>query len=559
MIARAKHIFLYILFPLLSFAQNSVSVLIVQLQKSTSATQLEKNINSAQNNFQISVKEKLCDALNIYSFYINEEHYSLQKVIDFLNSRREIIAVQIPKKIEYRNTSSNDPHFSEQWNLVNTAQLGGTADADVDAELAWNYGKGDFTKNGDTIVIAVVDAGFDINHEDLHFWKNKHEIANDNIDNDNNGYIDDYQGWNIANGNHNTNTGIMNSVNIEDWHATAVSGSAAAIGNNAKGIAGIANNTQILPVHLGDVYADYVIKAYDYVIKMRERYNASNGDSGAYVVAINSSFGISDSPSNNAVWCNLYDYMGSIGIVNATATNNAYVNYDVVDDMPGGCSSLFLINTTYSNNKDEIGNCGYGVNNVDIAAPSSSIYLAVPGNKYELHTGTSFASPQVAGTVAVLYSSACDSFLTVAKNNPDTAALLIRKFILDGADVKPAFENKLSSNGRLNVYNAVNKMREFCNKETIPSPISNEFIIFWSGVKDGVLYFNFDVINKGTPQVYIYDTVGKRIAQYNSIVLETGNYTETIDIENLSAGIYYIQISINGRTTAPKCFYQINK
>lgn len=554
MIEKMKYLLLMILLPFWCAAQNDSTILIIQMQKNINPLQFEKSINEVQSNFHIGVKEKLCDALNIYSFSIKSENYSTQKVIDFLNGKREVVAVQIPKKIEYRS-STNDPLFSEQWNLLNVGQLGGKIDADVDAELSWNYGQGDLTKNNDTIVIAIIDAGFDINHEDLHFWKNKHEIPNDLIDNDHNGYTDDYQGWNIKDGNSNTYTGIMNSGNIEHWHGTAVCGSAAAIGNNAKGISGIANKAQILPVHLGDIYSDSIIKAYDYLIKMRERYNASNGDSGAYIVAINSSFGISDSPSNNAVWCNLYDYMGSIGILNATATNNAYLNYDIFDDIPGSCSSNFIINTSCSNNKDELGNCGYGKTNVDIVAPAEQIYVCVPGNKYELSTGTSFASPQVAGAVAVLYSAACDSFLTVAKNNPDTAALLIRQFILEGADVKATFENKFSSNGRLNVYNAVNEMRKFCNEDIISPPLSNEFKIFWSSEKEGVLYFNFDLINRGTPEVFVYDNIGKKIAQFTSYEMEAGNYTQTISLSNLSSGTYFIQVKLHGRLSNTKLFF----
>jgi len=540
-VLKIKYILLLLILPLFCSAQNSTEIIIIQLQKGINATLFESRLNTQQSDLQINTKEKLCDALNIYSFYVSTTK-DQQNIIPFLQTQREVVAAQRIQKIEYRSAPLNDPYFNLQWNLINEGIIGGVADADTDADLAWEYGKGDLTKNNDSIVIAIIDAGFDILHEDLNFFTNRHEIANDLIDNDNNGYVDDLHGWNIENGNGNTNTGTL-SV----WHATSVSGSAAAIGNNSIGIAGMAYKGKILPVHLGPVSSDSVIKAYDYVIKMRQLYNNSNGDSGAYVVAINSSFGISDSPNNNTVWCNLYDFMGSIGIVNTTATDNKSLNYDVVDDMPGNCSSIFIINTTYSDKNDNLGNCGYGVNNVDIAAPGSALQLTRPGNLYAAGTGTSFAAPQVAGAVAVLYSSACDSFLVVAKNNPDTAAFLIRKFILNSAEKKTAFTNKVSSNGRLNVFNAVNEMRKFCGENIIIAPLSNEFKIYWSSEKDGVLYFNYDLLEAGSTGIFIYDVLGKEIAQYHSNNINKGNYTEALPLENLSHGEYFIRLRLNDK------------
>lgn len=544
MTAKEKHILLLFLLPLWNLALSNSTVLIVQLQSKTNIAQFEKNINLQQEYFQMHVKEKLCDALNIYSFDIDYFDCSDNKIIQILQTSREVVAVQKRQKIVYRNNVLNDTYFGSQWNLVNDGSLGGVFDADNDADLAWSYGKGDITKNGDSIVIAVVDIGFDLNHEDLKFFTNKHEIANDLIDNDHNGYVDDVHGWNIENGNGNTNTGTLST-----WHGSAVAGSAAAIGNNHTGIAGIAYQSTILPIHLGDVLSDSVIKAYDYIIKMRQTYNSSAGDSGAYVVAINSSFGINDSPNNNAVWCNLYDFMGSIGIINTTATDNKSLNFDVLDDVPGNCSSSFIINTTYSDKSDNLGNCGYGKINVDIAAPASAIYLSRPANQYSIGTGTSFAAPQIAGTTALLYSAACDTFLLIAKNNPDTAALLIKKFILNGADIKPAFQDKLSSNGRLNVYNAVNEMRKFCGEELIDAPLTNEFKIHWCAEKNDFLFFNFDLLSSGTITIYLYDILGKEIAQYTSESFESGNYTRSVSLLDLSNGAYFIRLVSNGKTS----------
>ena len=109
MVEKMKYLLWLILLPFCSVAQNDSTVLIVQMQKNINPILFERSINELQNNFYISVKEGLCSALNIYSFYLKNTNQPAQKTIDFLNSRREIIAVQIPRKIEYRKTNSNDP------------------------------------------------------------------------------------------------------------------------------------------------------------------------------------------------------------------------------------------------------------------------------------------------------------------------------------------------------------------------------------------------------------------------------------------------------------------
>ncbi len=534
--ARLCTIFLFII-SLSTIGQSNSLRLIVQLQKEKSVFDFENKWNRQHSETPCKKKEKLCDALNIWSVDFNINETDTTELLESIQNYSEVVAAQKIQKISYRTTTLNDPQFSLEWNLLNDGSFGGTADADTDADLAWDYGQGKLTNTGDSIVIAVVDAGFDINHEDLNFWKNKHEIPGDLVDNDLNGYVDDYAGWNIENGNSNTNTGTVSL-----YHATSVCGSAAAVGNNNLGIAGIAPQGLILPVHLGPVYADSVIKAYDYIIKMRERYNSSNGDSGAFVVAINSSFGISDSPNNNVVWCNLYDYMGSIGILNVTATNNIHLNYDVVDDVPGNCASNYIINTTYSNNKDEIGNCGYGKTNVDIAAPGYALFLTRPGNTYAAGTGTSFAAPQVSGAVAVLYSVSCDTFMTIVKNNPNIAAQKIKDFLMNSVDVKPDFQDQIVSNGRLNLYAAVKEMRSFCGEFTPVAPVTTELKILSVANYNEQFIVNYDIQNKGPYSLVIYDAIGKKIAQFDATELNSGNFTTLFDTSILSNGVYILQL-----------------
>jgi subtilisin family serine protease len=134
----------------------------------------------------------------------------------------------------------NDPLFPSQWHLNNTGQGGGTAGADAHLPGAW-----DVTTGSSTIVIAVIDDGAEMTHEDLaaNIFTNPGEIAGDGIDNDGNGYIDDVHGWDFSN-----NDNDPSPMSVDDNHGTSVSGVAAARGNNGIGVSGACPNCRILPV-----------------------------------------------------------------------------------------------------------------------------------------------------------------------------------------------------------------------------------------------------------------------------------------------------------------------
>ncbi len=523
-------------------AQSDTTKVILQLRLETSARLVEGTFNISHNSCKIHLAEELSDAMNIWLYTVVYQGSSATSISSDLYKMPEVLAVQYNQKISFRNTIPNDPDFSFQWHLLNDGNSGGLADADIDADLAWKYGIGDTTLNGDTIVIAIVDGGFDLLHEDLSFWKNKREIPNDLIDNDNNGYVDDYDGWNIESGN-----GDPHTPNLDNGHATAACGAAAAIGNNNKGIAGVAYGAQILPVHLGPVNSDSVIKAYNYVIKMRQLYNSSKGDSGAFIVAINSSFGLNNGvPKDNPVWCNMYDFMGNIGIVSTVAAPNKSDDFDVVDDVPGNCAGSFMINTTNSTNKDELAvPAAYGKVNVDIAAPASGIYITRPGSAYATWSGTSFAAPQIAGAVALLYSVACDSVLKLCQSNPDQGALLMRDFILKNAETKSAFQNKLSSNGRLNLFNSVSAVKSYCG-ENAPNPaLGAKLNLYWTSYSNDskTLMVNYDFPKTSKATFYIYDLTGKKLVEYTAENINDGNYTIVIPSLDLSSGLYFISLA----------------
>jgi hypothetical protein len=353
--------------------------------------------------------------------------------------------------IRQRSLIPNDSLFNMQWNMHNT----GTPGADISAPQAWQINHSAVTRMGDTIVIAVIDGTFDLAHPDLNFFVNKNEIPNNGRDDDGNGYIDDYLGWNVF-----TNNDSVQATNLSDEHATHVSGIAAAKGNNGIGVAGVCWGAKILAVTGADnahiVYESDIVKAYDYVIEMRRIYDQTSGSKGAFIVATNSSFGVDlGQPINFPIWCSLYDTLGKYGILSVTATVNLNWNVDMVGDMPTTCPSQWMIaatNITRSGTRN--GAAGYGKINIDIGAPGSGVVSTVPFGGYGTDQGTSMATPHITGTVAALIANACPRLLQDYLAYPDSISLMLKDYILRSADPIASMTNLSVSGGGLNLYHA---------------------------------------------------------------------------------------------------------
>jgi len=369
-------------------------------------------------------------------------------ILEAVRVNPEVALAQFNHFVTERQTIPNDPSFGLQWGLNNTGQSGGTPDADIDAPEAWDLFAGDTTLSGDQIVIAIVDGGVDLNHPDIDYFKNLLETPNNGIDDDGNGYIDDYDGWNAYNNNGN----VPSST-----HGTHVSGIAGAVGNNALGVSGVNWGAQIMPIGGSSGTESVVVAAYGYVHEMRSTYNETNGAAGAFVVSTNSSFGVDyGNPANYPIWCAMYDSMGAIGILSAAATANIGMNIDVQGDVPTACGSDWLISVT-NTTRNDVRNSGaaYGLTTIDLGAPGTSIYSTVPGGAYSNLTGTSMATPHVAGAVAFMYSGACATMLSDNLIDPGAVALQIKQNILDGTDPLASLAGMTVSGGRLNLYNSL--------------------------------------------------------------------------------------------------------
>ncbi|MCA2945498.1 S8 family serine peptidase, partial [Microcystis sp. M011S1] len=327
-------------------------------------------------------------------------------------------------------TFPNDPSFNQLWGLHNTGQSGGTPDADIDAPEAW-----DIQTGNPNLVIGVLDTGVDYNHPDLagNIWTNPGEIAGDGIDNDGNGYIDDIRGWDFA----------YNDNNPSDvqGHGTHVSGTIAGKGNNGVGVTGLAWNAKIMPLKFlndqGSGSTSNAILAINYAKDKGVKLTNNSWGGGGYSQA-------------------LYDAINAAGQAGAlfiAAAGNNGNNNDANPFYPASYNLANIISVAATNRNDQLvtfANTGgwwgsnYGLTSVDLGAPGSEIYSTTPNNTYATYSGTSMASPHVAGAAALLWSQ-----------NPTWTAQQVKNTLMNTGDPLASLAGKTVSGKRLNVFNAL--------------------------------------------------------------------------------------------------------
>ena len=428
---------------------------IVHLKNEANITTLQKEQSFIQR------AEVLSADLNIWCVFFDAKNDE-KTLLNALKETPSVKAAQFNHILELRATVPNDPIFTQQWHHKNTGASGGLVDADVDSDEAWDISKGGVTLDGDTIVVAVIDNGTTVNHLDLYpnHWFNRQEIPNNGIDDDQNGFIDDYLGWNAAARNDNVEGGA---------HGTEVEGVIGAVGNNARGVSGMNWNVKLMSV-LSDGDETSIVASYGYVFSQRRLYNRTKGKRGAFVVATNSSFGVSNKFQADApIWCAMYDSLGSVGVLSIGATANSNDNVDQIGDLPSTCQSNFLVIVTATDNKDKkSSDAAFGLINVDVAAPGDGIWTTAFNGDYTVARGTSLACPIVTGVVGLAYAVNCSDFINLAKTQPANTALFVRNKILTTVDVKTELQPKIATGGRVNAAATLRKIVEFCG--TCPQP-----------------------------------------------------------------------------------------
>lgn len=438
----------------------------------------------------LRVVRQVARLLNVWLLETRGDEREDTRVLGWLRQQPEIQMAQFNHKVEERSFPPDilpdDPLFDQQWQHLNSGAGGGVPNADLDSDMAWNITTGGVTPQGDTIVVAVVDGGIQSSHPDLtgNMWHNYQESPGDSIDNDGNGYVDDYMGWNVYT--HNDN--IAGSAT---GHGTPVSAIVGAKGNNGIGVAGVNWNVKIMFV-VGNTDEAAILESYDYVWNARKRYNATNGQQGAFVVAVNSSWGITyGQPAEAPLWCAAFDSLGKAGIISVASTANMALNIDEVGDLPTACPSDFLISVTSLTKTDQkASNAAWGLQTIDLGAYGKDVFTAGPGSTYGVFSGTSFAAPQVSGAIGLLYSAPCSNLTGMTKANPAAAALWVKGLVLSSTTPNAELYGKTLTGGRLNLNNLLQDYEDQCADCPAPfainveEPAETQATLHWSVVAD---------------------------------------------------------------------------
>lgn len=462
------------------------------------------------------------------------------KLIENFRTNRDIISYFKNKPIQLRNTNPNDPKFSFQTHHLYDVTPPKTIPYGINAVGAWDFNKQGTTSLGDTIVIAIVDAGMENSHVDLDYFTNYREIPNDSIDNDNNGYIDDYKGWNAT-----RNSGVLNAFG--STHGTQVSGGAGAIGNNSIGVSGVSWNVKILPIcfDLGNEGRAGLIKSYDYLIKQRKEYNNSNGKRGAYIVAINTSIGATFSDATeDSIWCSMYDSFANYGILSTVATaNETNKTVEEVGDIPSLCQSPYMIAVTALGNDLSSDFSAYSMVNVDLAAPDA-YYTTIPSNNFGFSPrGSSTSAPLVSGAIGLIYSNLDSTFLKEIKLKPKESILKIRDAIFDGVDITDPLKLQVKTKGKLNVFKAVQNARTLRGAQSAIESVSN--------IEDDIYSFENKIyvnkVNTLPLAIKLYDMLGREVTRIENI-----KSSHSYELSGLNTGIYILHSLQEGQKTASK-------
>ncbi len=346
---------------------------------------------------------------------------SVEAAVASLAASPDVEYVQ-PNWIRHILATPNDPSYGSQWGWPK-----------ISAPQAW-----DVTTGGTTIAVNVTDTGADLTHPDLaaNIWTNALEASGTpGVDDDGNGYVDDIHGWNAI-----TNTG---NPQDDNGHGTHTAGTIGAVTNNGVGVAGANWHAKIVPCKFlsasGSGSDADAVECVNYMIATK-----NNAASGADIRVSSNSWGgggsapalkaaIQDAGDNGILWVNA---AGNSAVDNDCKPADAYPSVENTTNM------LAVASTTSTDAMSSFSQ--YGASSVDIGAPGSNITSTYMGGGYSSLSGTSMATPHVAGVAALVLSA-----------NPGLSMSQLRAQILRNGDPISSMDGVTTTGMRLNAYKAV--------------------------------------------------------------------------------------------------------
>jgi subtilisin family serine protease len=350
---------------------------------------------------------------------------SVEEAIEKLR-RHPLVEYAEPNFLLGTDVVPNDPRLGELYGMINTGQTGGTADADIDADMAWNVSRG-----SRSVVVAVIDTGVDYNHPDLaaNIWTNADEIPGNHVDDDANGYVDDVHGYDFVN-----NDGDPFDDN---GHGTHCAGTIGAVGDNGVGVVGVNWEVSIMALKFlsagGSGSTANAVLAVDYATANGAHLSSNSWGGGGFSQTLLDAIARASAAD--------IPFIAAAG--NNGTNNDTTPHYPSNYDLPNVIS---VAATDHNDNKASFSN--YGRVTVDIGAPGVNILSTQPGGLYRLLSGTSMATPHVAGAAALIKSLF-----------PGIPAAQLKTALLTSATPNTALRTDgptpVASGGRLNAFFAI--------------------------------------------------------------------------------------------------------
>jgi subtilisin family serine protease len=345
-----------------------------------------------------------------------------------------------PDYLLYGNLTPNDPKYGDGtlWGLNNYGQNSGTVDADIDAPEAW-----DVLATASNIVVAILDSGVRSTHEDLasNMWVNP---------------LDSSHGWNAV--------ATNNLPEDDNGHGTLMAGVLGAVGNNSKGVVGVAWQVQMMSCKFltssNTGSESDLIACIDYA--------RTNG-----AKIINGSF---DSPTYSAGLSNAIVSLRDAGIIYVASSGNNSSDIDASPRYPSGYQINNIVSVAYTDRNDALGFLSnFGATNVDLAAPGDKIYSTISSSDSSYYppfdfinvAGTSYAAAYVSGAFALM----------VAKYPSENYQQIISR-VLNATDPLPSLSGKCVTGGRLNLRKALSPPISLA---VLPTPANQPFQLRLSG------------------------------------------------------------------------------